>query len=62
MATTPGKTFARSISSLTSVLAVIFSAIDAGLVVTTNAAVLVEADPDWADSLPETPEGHPAYF
>jgi hypothetical protein len=38
------------------------SAMDAGLVVTTNAAALVEADPDWARSLPETPEGHPAYF
>src|SRR4051794_5575323 len=32
------------------------AASDAGLVVTTNAAVLVEADPDWALSLPETPE------
>jgi hypothetical protein len=38
------------------------SAIDAGLVVTANAAALVEADPDWARTLPETPEGHPAYF
>jgi hypothetical protein len=38
------------------------AAIDAGLVVTANAAALVEADPDWARSLPETPEGHPAYF
>jgi hypothetical protein len=38
------------------------SAIDAGLVVTTNAAALVEADPDWARGLPERPEGHPAYF
>jgi hypothetical protein len=38
------------------------SAMDAGLVVTANAAALVEADPDWARSLPETPEGHPAYF
>lgn len=37
-------------------------AIDAGLVVTANAAALVEADPDWARSLPETPAGHPAYF
>jgi hypothetical protein len=37
-------------------------AMDAGLVVTANAAALVEADPDWAASLPETPEGHPAYF
>ena len=38
------------------------SAMDAGLVVTSNAAALVEADPDWARGLPETPEGHPAYF
>jgi hypothetical protein len=38
------------------------SAIDAGLVVTANAAALVEAEPDWARGLPETPEGHPAYF
>jgi hypothetical protein len=37
-------------------------AIDAGLVVTANAAALVEADPDWASGLPETPAGHPAYF
>lgn len=37
-------------------------AIDAGLVVTANAAALVEADPDWARALPETPAGHPAYF
>lgn len=37
-------------------------AIDAGLVVTANAAALVEADPDWARGLPETPAGHPAYF
>jgi hypothetical protein len=38
------------------------TAIDAGLVVTANAAALVEADPDWARGLPETPEGHPAWF
>ena len=37
-------------------------AMDAGLVVTSNAAALVEADPDWARGLPETPAGHPAYF
>jgi MoaA/NifB/PqqE/SkfB family radical SAM enzyme len=37
-------------------------AMDAGLVVTANAAALVEADPDFARSLPETPAGHPAYF
>ena len=38
------------------------AAIDSGLVVTANAAALVEADPDWAAGLPETPAGHPAYF
>jgi hypothetical protein len=38
------------------------AAMDAGLVVTANAAALVEADPDWARSLPLTPAGHPAYF
>jgi hypothetical protein len=38
------------------------AAIDAGLVVTANAAALVEADPDWSAELPETPAGHPAYF
>jgi hypothetical protein len=37
-------------------------AIDAGLVVTANAAALVEADPTWAAGLPDTPAGHPAYF
>ena len=38
------------------------AAAEAGLVVTANAAALVEADPDWARGLPETPAGHPAYF
>jgi hypothetical protein len=37
-------------------------ALDAGLVVTAKAAALVEADPDWARGLPDTPVGHPAVF
>jgi hypothetical protein len=37
-------------------------AMDAGLVVTATAAALVEADPDFARSLPDTPAGDPAYF
>jgi hypothetical protein len=36
-------------------------AMEAGLVVTSDAAALVEADPDFARSLPDTPAGSPAY-
>jgi hypothetical protein len=37
-------------------------AIEAGLVVTQQAAELVEADPDWLRGLPDHPAGYPAYF
>jgi hypothetical protein len=34
----------------------------AGLVVTQQVAVLLEADPDWIEVLPDLPGGAPAYF
>jgi hypothetical protein len=38
------------------------AAMGAGLVVTQQVAVLLEADPDWIEVLPDLPGGAPAYF